>query len=570
MTFKWISITLVIFMMMLAMHGCVSPGSVDVDDVYRLQQAIRSRSPQDRGEEGLAPLRPGGDRLPALTITPSEDGKNRLVPISLQDVVMRTLANNTDIAVVSYTPAIRREQMIQAAAAFDYVLFGSIGYDHTDSPLNTRLRRAGNTTVAGTSTSRTLEWGIRQRTVTGANWSLTNTFLRSWDNATTDSTNRWYRPSLALQVTQPLLRDAWPMVNLAALRIARLDHEASMQEFREQVEQTVVEAMTAYYALIRAREDVRIAEQLLAATETTWKKIEQRKEIDAGKISRKQAESAVYSRQAVLLQARKIARDVQDRLVRLLGNSHVNLLQDDVVLVPTTRLPETLVEIDMEDQLLTALRLNPQLERLRIAIQQSEINLRVAKWQTLPSLNLTAGATMAGASRQGRSEAGNEFWSGDYISYSALLELEYPIGNREREAQLAEARLSRLQAVSQLQSISDQVALQVRERIRQIYERHAEMLVQRKAAAASRAELAALEEKEETIRLTPEFLNLKLNAQASVARTEQAVIQARTDYATAILDLQQATGAVLESQRVQLAMPVVAEPADLPQPIPAD
>ncbi|MBS3820907.1 MAG: TolC family protein [Phycisphaerae bacterium] len=561
----WTNRWLPLVMLAAGLHGCVSPGSVDVDDVYRLQQAVRHRNPQNRGDEGLAPMRPASGRLPALPVKTSEDGKTRLVEISLQDVVMRALANNTDIAVVAYTPAIRREQMVQAAAAFDYVVFGSIGYEQTDNPVNDKLRKAGNFAVTDVSTNRTLSGGLRQRTVTGANWSVTSTFLRSWDDATTDSVNRWYQPSLALQVIQPLLRDAWPMVNLAALRIARLDHELSLAEFRSQVEQTVVDVMTTYYELIQARENVRIAQRLFDATADTFETVKKRRKLDATVVPIKQTESAMRTREAVLLQAQKTARDLQDALVRLIGDSQLNLLEQDIVLVPTTEIPDVKVVVDTEDQLLTALRLNPQLEQLRLAIRQADINVRVAKWQTLPSLNITAGATVSGASRQDRHDADNSFWSGNYVSYNALLELEYPIGNRLQEAELAEARLTRMRVVSQLQNVTDQVAQRVRERVRQIHERYTELQLQRQAAAAAREELDALNALERLrAQLTPEFLNLKLNAQASVARAEEAVIQALTDYATARLDLQQATGAVLESQRVQLALPVITEPADLP------
>ncbi len=547
------------------MHGCVSPGNVDVNDVYRLQQAVRARSPQDRGSEGLAPMRPAADQLPPLEIKTAADGETRIVEMSLQDAVNRALANNTDIAIVAYTPAINRERMVQAAAAFDYVLFGSVGYTQTDSAINDRLRKGGRTALADVSTERAISWGVRQQSVTGANWSITNSYLRTWDDATTDAANRWYQPSLAVEVTQPLLRDAWPMVNLAGLRIARLDHDISLQEFREQVEATVVEVMSTYYRLIQAQQNVLIARQLLEATQRTYETVKKRRDIDATNVQIKQSESAVRTREAALLQAQKILRDTQDSLLRLIGNQQVNLLQDDIMIRPTSELPVEKVLIDTEDQLLTALRLNPQLERLRLAIRQTDINVRVSKWQTLPSLNITAGATLSGANRDSRGSAYDDMWSGNYLSYNALLEFEYPIGNRLRESQLAEARLGRFQAIAQLQSVTDQVAQVVRERVRQIHERYAEMQLQRQAAAAAREELDALEAvQEHRAQLTPEFLNLKLNAQSSVAQSEQAVWQAATDYAVALLGLQEATGAVLETQRVQLALPMIATPADLP------
>jgi len=52
--------------------------------------------------------------------------------LSLDDAVMRALANSLDIRAVSYNPSIAREDMIKAAAEFDYVVFGSYLYQNDD------------------------------------------------------------------------------------------------------------------------------------------------------------------------------------------------------------------------------------------------------------------------------------------------------------------------------------------------------------------------------------------------------------------------------------------------------
>ena len=53
-------------------------------------------------------------------------------------------------------------------------------------------------------------------------------------------------------------------------------------------------------------------------------------------------------------------------------------------------------------------------------------------------------------------------------------------------------------------------------------------------------------------------VNVKLQAQATLATAEQAEVAARVRYNTALLDLARVTGAVLEMNQVKLALPVAA------------
>ncbi|MCK5557887.1 MAG: TolC family protein, partial [Candidatus Hydrogenedentes bacterium] len=345
--------------------------------------------------------------------------------------------------------------------------FGSLGYSYTDLALN-------HLNFTGVAKNRTYQFGVREQTITGAQWQISNTFVRSWDDATT---GRWYQNDLNIQVTQPLLRDAWPEFNLAALKIARLNHKITMSQFRQQVEETVTEVMTAYYLLIQARREVEIAQELLQKTQETYTQVKGRRRIDATKVNISQALAAVKTREALLVQTKKVQQDTQDALARLLSDNQINMLQDYEI-IPTTQMSHHLVKINQTDQLLTALRLNTQLEQARLGIQQADINVRVAKNQTLPSLNITAGAVLDGGSREYRGVVWNDTWSGRYVSYNAALEFEYPIGNRERKAALAETRLTRKQMITQMQNTADAVAQTIRERIRQVYARHIEYLLQ--------------------------------------------------------------------------------------------
>lgn len=530
--------------------GCVDPGGVEVDDVYRLQQAMLERSPQARAQAGLGLMTPVADTVPALPVAQGKDGRTQ-IKLTLQDAVMRALANSSDIAVVAYDPAIAREQIVQAAAAFDATVFGSMGYSTSDTQF---LSDAG----VGPGRYLTGSVGVQQRLTTGAQWSITNTMVRSWDDRMTVSRGRFNENDLAFEITQPLLRDAWSDVNLAQLRIAKLNYQVTESQFRQQVETIATEVLNLYYQLVQAREEINIAKRLLEVTKATHTYVVDRKDIDANSVQINQALVAIKQREVVLVNALKQKEDVQDQLVRLLNDPQIQLIQK-IDIITTTELPHEKVKFDATDQLLTALRLSPVLEQARLGIQQADITVTVAENQLLPRLDLTLGTTLNGGRRKDMLGPMERSVSGRYGSYQAMLAFEYPIGNRLRRAELAQAKLSKKQVVTQMQNSADQITEAIAERLREIDTAYTRWKLQGETLVAAKEQLAGLELLQELEGSTPEFLNIKLQAQVTVAVTESNLLTALVSYNNAIHDLYRVTGATLELNQVKIAMPLATK-----------
>ncbi len=532
--------------------GCAYLPGVNVDDVYRLQESLVRQGPQDRGDEDLALLQTPEKDISPLPIEQDPETGNRVIRLKLRDAVVRALAYNTDIGVASYEPAIAEQGVVRAAGAFDPVLSAAIGYNTSDNPINLTGRVPGRKT-------RELEVGISQRLVTGAQWELANTVSRIWNDGLADSVGRFYLNDLEFQIVQPLLRNAGTAVNLAELRVARLDHNTSLSRFREQVEETIFRVSQAYYRLLQARGTVAIAERLLKYARRTHERVKQRAPLDATVVTIKQAEAAVDQRQAALTEARKSLGDVRDTLARLIPGSQLNLV-DDYELVPADELSDMVVNVDLTDRILTALAHNPSMEQVRIALKRSDISIMVAKNQVLPSLNIAAGTTIHGGD-QSRNDVWEDFSKGRYASYFAQMSFEYPLGNRAAESRLAESRYRKLQNVTQLQDIADKVTQAVKEAVRRVYSAYERYQAQSRAVDSYEKELEGLEELEDKrASLTPEFLNLKLQTQEELARAQISALQAKTDYNTALVDLDRICGVLLKRYHVKLALPMMNTP----------
>ena len=474
-------------------------------------------------------------------------GDHKLLKLSLDQAILRALANSLDIRVVSYDPAIAREDMVRAAAAFDYTLFGA-----------TDLIRAENeqaNAFAG-SISKQRDWslGVKQHTITGADWSLQWAMTRAWDNGSVAKLlNTHYEPTVVLQVTQPLLRNAWPGFNLAQLRIARVNARVSDAVFRDKVEEVITQVVSLYWTLIQARQSLEIQRRLLDQTQDTYGITLSRYQVDATGAVITQLQASVKIREAALITARKNILDVQQALARLLNDPQLNALSDCEV-VPTTPMVTEKLEVDPVDQMFTALKHNPQLEQARLGIAASEINVSVARNQTLPKLDLSASAGIQDLAAHADS-ANRDMLDADYASYSIGLIMEYPIGNRGALASLRQSKFQRTKAIVTMQNTADQIAVSIQERIRQIGSSHDQIVAQHAAVKASEAQLSAVEVTEKVrARLTPEFLQLKLQVQQTLASSQQAELQAMVDYNNALADLARITGTILDQHRVEISM----------------
>jgi len=545
--------TLLLLILLIQITGCVSESVKEDGIIGSYQKEVVDKSPQPRdSNEGLESLRPSPEPdVFKLNVTKDEATGKNIVKLSLDDAMKRALVSSPEISIVSYDPSIAKEDIVKAVADFDPALFGRLNYEKQDDP-------ADSIFLGGQATSRVWETGIKQKGVTGAEWSLAYALTRNWDDLTTRTLSTRYEPMLAFQVKQPLFRDAWQELNLAGVNISKLNYRVVLAAFRQKTEDVSAEVISLYWALSRARRGREIQQWLLDRTRETLKKVEDRKGIDATDVQIKQVEAAVKSREAVLFQAEKQIMDVQDALVRLLSDSQINLLSDFEI-VPITVLDTTETRFEQSETLRLALSNNPGIQQARLTVDVAQINVDVAKRQKMPRLDLVASARMQGLDSY-RGGAHDELSDADYVSYAIGIMFEVPLGNRQREAEFRKRKLERSKAKSILQNTSDQLAAQVKERVRLAETSYEEIQIQKDAVDAARIHLQALEDTE-VIRekLTPEFLLVKLEAQESLSNAQRAEIKAISDYNIAQVRLAQTMGTVLDMRYVRKALPEESE-----------
>ena len=127
-----------------------------------------------------------------------------VVRMSLQEVMQRAVANNLDVRVAGFGPAIESTRVVEAEARYDPTFFVNSQYQR-----NNREQAA-----AFTSTDEADVWttqvGLRQNLPSGGQAELRNDFTRTRDRSGNQfgfDPNPFYTSELVLQVTQPFSTD---------------------------------------------------------------------------------------------------------------------------------------------------------------------------------------------------------------------------------------------------------------------------------------------------------------------------------------------------------------------------
>lgn len=564
---------------LVGLAGCVSDKVRDDSLVATYQRQLAAAGPQPRLDaeavtEGesldlLTPAPTDEPPVPDLKIAVDPHTGQQSARLTIEQALTLALANSPEIRVVSFDPEIARQEVTGAAGVFDPTVFSRINYEDQDSPPNSIFE-------PGQAETRLFESGVQQRTPLGTEWSASYALARIWDDLIGRALPTRYEPAVIFELRQPLLRDAGGPVNLAGVNVAQLNYEAALLSFRERAEAVAGAVAVSYWRLVQARREVEIQRQLVEQTDETLRKVEGRRDIDATDVQIKQAQTYALSRQATLLELHKRVVDVQDALARLLADPRINTTRE-LTLLPATAppVPEELPELAQatDRALATAMQHSPLVQRARLGVEVAEINVQVAQNQKMPRLDLV-GSTRARGLERDYPAANEQIEGTDYVSYAVGLTFEYPLGNRQRQAEWMRRRLERRKAVSVLHSEADEVALTVKESIRRVRTNVQEVKLQHAAAEAARIHLATLEEAEQIReRLTPEFLLVKLQAQETYAQARRAEVAALTELNVATAELAQSTGTILDLRMVESSLTSIvetssqeSEPREAPKP----
>ena len=352
-----------------------------------------------------------------------------IVKLTLQDAIYRAAKHSLAIKVDAYNPGISETALIQAEAAFDPVIFGNTNWSNTDEPAS-----PSPTTINGQSWTNQI--GVRELLPAGGTISA---FAQSiyHDLPLASGTFNRINSQSALNITlqQPLLRGFGNDYAQASIYLAQRDLRISNVDFKKTAIQSIGDVEEAYHNVFLTRTVVEINERLVIASQQTYNLLYARINLDVTKESLQLALTALYQRQEQLGIAQENYRLASDKLKSLLNDPELpvagNILIDPVD-VPTTE-P---LNLSSAESIVRALQQRPEMEEARLKLEQADIVVKVAQNDLLPQLDLTAGMQSNAIDNSLERSFAHTISPANFIDWNAGVHLEFPLGNRQAQANL--------------------------------------------------------------------------------------------------------------------------------------
>src|SRR5260370_8967986 len=179
--------------------------------------------------------------------------------LSLKGYLELVMANNADISIQRLSVVSNRNAITRAFGVFDPV--ASASFQSTRA-----LSQSINATTAAQTLnqlSHPFSMGVSQVLPTGTQYNINFSDFKSSSNSTFATFNPAYSSSLNIQFSQPLLRGRGSYFAKLPITIARSRLRGAEYNFEDQLSQSIATAELAYWAVVEARENVRVAEESL-------------------------------------------------------------------------------------------------------------------------------------------------------------------------------------------------------------------------------------------------------------------------------------------------------------------
>lgn len=339
-----------------------------------------------------------------------------------------------------------------------------------------------------------------------------------------------------VSLNQPLLRGAGLAVNMAPVRIARLQEEINRLQLEATVSGAVSAVITSYRSLIQAQERVRLAEVSLERTRALLET--NRALIAAGRMAEAdivQTESGVANQELALLQSRQQRVSNQLALLQLLAlASRTNVVAVDPMVAQR-------VDVDLERAMDKAFASRIDLLAQRKSLEQMRQSMIVTRNQRLWDVSLVASAT--------RDDGPRFLERLDETDTTVGLQLTVPIGDLSRRQAVLAADTGLRTAELRFEELKQSVESQVLDAVQGVETGWLQVEAARRARSLS---ARALEIGQEKLRFGRASNFEVLSLQADLRAADLQELLAGIAYLNALTALDQQIGSTLETWRISL------------------
>lgn len=464
----------------------------------------------------------------------------------------------------------------------DPVAYGFWQASHTTSPQSSTFVTGTNFLV---SSFKSAQFGVQKEFLTGTTTTLgMNNTLGFRQNSPTNDFNPTTSAALSLQVTQNLLKGFGVSLNSRAIRVARNQRRSADLSFRQQVIATVTNVVNLYWDLVSFNDSLKVNQKALEVNTQLYNDNKRKAELGAiaeidiiqAEAEMKTAQQNVTTSETQVLQQEMILKSVLTR------SGLENLAMATAHIVPTESysIPAREPVMPVQDLVAEALANRPEVEVNRISLENQRINMLGTKNALLPTLqaflnlanNAQAGdvntipvpvtvngvvtnyitrtpATVNPYFLGGYGTVLGQLFGRNFPNYTAGVQLSIPIRNRAAQADLITDQLNFRQAQVQDRQLHNSIKLNVIN--------NWTALTQARSAYDTSVQARMLQDQTlngERRRYelgSSTFLNVLIVQRDAVAR-ELSEIQALNQYVRARTNIEQVTGRILDTYKVDI------------------
>jgi outer membrane protein TolC len=515
-------------------------------------------------------MKPAGVLLVVLSLTgipvsASAQSAATGARLTEDEAVRLALENNLGIQVARVAPQIQDLNVAQARAGWTPSLSTQFNNGSAETPANSFLSGAQGTssTTDGNVTSTA---NVQQLLPWGANYSIGWNGTRSTTDSIFTNFSPQLRSSLALNYTQPLLRNLRIDNVRQQLQTSALNRDISDIALEGTLATTVRNVRNAYWELVYARASLEVQRQSLELAEESLRNTRARVEIGTmAPIDIVEAEAEVATREEAVIIAEAGIETAEDTLRALIFDPDAPDFWTREIL--TAEAPPCAPQaVDVEGAVGRAVGERTDLRRARTSLDVTNVNIRFLSNQTLPDVSASVnynlvglGGTqfvrgpssgftpgeIVGQNNRGFGSVLGDLFRNEYPTWTVGLNISYPLGTSQQEAGLARARLEYSQAQTQIRDDELQVTTEVRAVGRQVRTNQRRVETTRTARELAERRLEAEERKFEAGTSTSFFV---FQAQRDLTQAQANELRAILDYNRSVVDFETVQEAPLAGQ----------------------
>jgi len=468
--------------------------------------------------------------------------------LSLDDCIQMAVQHNLEVQIERYNPALALFGLKGAYGAYEPTLGLSGQHDYSksgESLFQGTFIVPGQKTDTDTlngSLGGLLPWGMQYDISAAASDTDGVRYIFDTNSMTTVglpySTSRG---SVALGVTQPLLKNFWIDSTRLTIRVAKNRLKYSELGLKLRIMSTVTTVEQAYYDVIALREYVKVQEKAVELATRLVEENKKRVEVGAmAPLDEKQAEAQAAASQADLISARN-ALAVQGHLLKKLITDQYSEWAD-IVPEPSGTLESPLQLFDRQDSWSKGLTQRPEMLQAKLDLERAGIQLKYDYNQLFPQLDLKVGGGYSGSTPEFSGVLG-DIEQRDQPFYYFGGQFSFPLGNATARNSHKASKAARQQFVLAVKMMERDIMVQIDDAIRQAQSNYERAAATRKAREYAEAALDAEQKKLENGKSTT-YTVLQMQRDLTAARGNE--LQALDNYNKALSQLSLAEGSTLE------------------------